>query len=216
MDIFYPTYCLFCLKRGRFICGDCLNRFTYYEQPCCPVCKGVLRSKKYFIHKICRKHSYLDGLFAVVHYDKFAKLVLKEAKYHFAYKVLNEIAQMMKPQYSNFPFAVDYITYVPLSKTRQNWRGFNQSKILARKLNWKCFELLQKSKYTISQAGLHRSQRLTNLRKSFNLIPSMIVTGKTIVLIDDVCTTGATLQECAKVLKENGAKYVFALVWAKD
>ena len=44
----------------------------------------------------------------------------------------------------------------------------------------------------------------------------MIVTGKTIVLIDDVCTTGATLQECAKVLKENGAKYVFALVWAKD
>jgi ComF family protein len=151
-----------------------------------------------------------------VHYDKRAKVVLKEAKYHFAYKVLFEIAGLMKPVYSNLPFAVDYIVPVPLSTQRQNWRGFNQSKILAQKLNWQVKEFLQKSKHTTAQARLHRSDRLKNPGESFSLVKNANVKGKTIILVDDVYTTGATLQECAKVLKQNGAGKVFAMVWAKD
>jgi len=215
-EIFYPKYCFFCFKKGRHICSRCLNKFVYYDKPSCPICKGVLRSKKCFIHKICMRHSYLDGLFTVVHYDERAKTVLKEAKYHFAYNVLDEIAKTMKIQYNNFPFAVDYAVPVPLSKARQNWRGFNQAEILARKINWRSREILQKEKHTIAQAKLHRSKRLLNLRSSFKLLQHVEVQNKTIVIIDDVCTTGATLQECAKVLKNSGAKKVFALVFAKD
>ena len=216
LSTFYPTYCFLCLKKGSFICSACLIGLEFYQKPCCPVCKGVLRSKCKFIHTICKKHSYLDGLFPVVHYDKKAKLILKEAKYHFVSKALGDIAYLMKNKYSNFPFAVDYVVPVPLSRERLNWRGYNQAGILAKIINWQSKNVLKKETHTHAQAKLKRWERLGNLKNSFCIDKNFDVKGKVIVLVDDVTTTQATLQECACVLKNAGAKNVYGLVWAKD
>ena len=88
--------------------------------------------------------------------------------------------------------------------------------ILCKHISWKSQEVLQRIRETTAQAKLHRSQRIRNLCQTIGLMPGIKVEGKTIVLVDDVCTTGATLQECARVLKDHGAKRVYALVWAKD
>jgi len=216
LDFLYPKYCLLCLKPGAYVCAECFESLEYLHTPICPVCKGVLRSKKYFIHKVCKKHSYLDGLFAVVVYDKKARRILKEAKYHFAYQILLEVAKVMKPIYSNMPVRIDYTCPIPLNNSRLNWRGFNQALILAKNLNWKAKELLRREGTNIAQVKLKRKDRLKNLHSSFKKLEGIDVVNKNIILIDDVCTTGATLEEGARELKIHGAKRVYALVFAKD
>jgi ComF family protein len=126
------------------------------------------------------------------------------------------MGKMLKTIYSNMPFKIDYLVPVPLSKERMNSRGFNQSEILAKEINWRYKNLLIKTKNTIPQARSKRAQRLTNLENAFEVCSKYDIRNKNIVLIDDVCTSGSTLMECAKVLKLAGASKVIAIVWAKD
>ena len=126
------------------------------------------------------------------------------------------MAKMLKPLYANLPFKIDYLVPVPLSKERMNIRGFNQSEILAKGINWKYKNLLIKTKNTNPQARSTRQQRIINLENAFEVDKGYNLENKNIVLVDDVCTTGSTLMECAKVLKAVGANKVVAIVWAKD
>jgi ComF family protein len=216
LDYLYPKYCLLCLKEGKYICNECKSKLSFIDYPCCPVCKGVLRSKNYFIHMVCKKHSSLDGLFSLLRYDEKTKLILSEAKFKFAKEILKEIGIMLKPLYSSLPFKVDYLVPVPLNIERLNYRGFNQSEIIAKELNWKYKNILIRTKITKPQAKSNRAERLNNLRDAFMVDNKYKLENKTIVLVDDVYTTGATLMECAKTLKLHKAKKVYALVWAKD
>ena len=216
LDIFYPKYCLLCLKKGMYICNKCRAKFQYINCPCCPVCSGIIRSKNYFIHNVCKRHSSLDGLLPLLKYDEKSKLILSEAKFKYAKEVLIEMASMLKPIYSSLPIKIDYIVPVPLSNERSNFRGFNQSEILAKGISWKYKNILRREKNTISQTKYKRAERLKNLKNSFSINEAFDIRNKNIVLIDDVYTTGSTLQECAKVLKTFGANKVIAIVWAKD
>jgi ComF family protein len=155
-------------------------------------------------------------LFPLIHYDERAKLILGEAKFKYAKEILKEVAIMLKPIYSNLPFKIDYLVPVPLSKERKNFRGFNQSEVLARGIGWKYKNILLRIRDTKSQATSKRGERIVNLENVFLVDSGYRVSGKNIVLIDDVYTTGSTLQECAKVLKVAGASKVIAIVWAKD
>ena len=110
---------------------------------------------------------------------------------------------------------------VPLHPRRLRWRGFNQSELLAESLA-EHFLLqtdaltLNRVRQTMPQADIQeREQRLDNVSDVFSCAHPENVRGRSILLIDDVCTTGATLNECARVLKENGAKRVVALVVAR-
>lgn len=216
LDIIYPKYCLLCLKRGSYICSQCRDKLQHIDGPCCPVCSGMLRSKKYFIHTVCKRHSNLDGLFPLLKYDEKSKLILGESKFKYAKEILVEMASMLKPIFANLPFKIDYTVPVPLSKERINYRGFNQSEILAKGISWKYQNVLIREKNTISQSRSNRDERLKNLENAFVINKGFELRNKNIVLIDDVYTTGSTLQECAKVLKASGASKVIAVVWAKD
>jgi len=216
LDIFYPKYCLLCLKRGMYICSKCRAKLQYIGGACCPVCSGIIRSKKYFIHTVCKRHSNLDGLFPLLKYDEKSKLILGEAKFKYTKEILIEMASMLKPIYSSLPLRIDYIVPVPLSIERTNFRGFNQSETLAKGISWKYQNILSRWKNTISQTKYKRVERLKNLENSFAIKKGFDIRNKNIVLIDDVYTTGSTIQECAKVLKTYGANKVIAIVWAKD
>ncbi|GAC1413361.1 MAG: hypothetical protein NVSMB66_5110 [Candidatus Doudnabacteria bacterium] len=119
---------------------------------------------------------------------------------------------------NNLQFSDDWlVTYVPMHKTKQQLRTFNQSQLIAEKLSillgLPCFSILNKVKRTASQMTLKKEQRLTNLN---NVFDSFNCEGKKILLIDDVFTTGTTLNECKKALYLCGAKDVRCFAFCKD
>jgi competence protein ComFC len=114
----------------------------------------------------------------------------------------------------------DLITFVPLSRKRLTQRGYNQSEILAKKvsrnLGISFGSTLKKRIETKPQVGLGRKERLKNLENAYFFKGGQEPKGKTVAIIDDVITTGATLNQCAKALKAAGAKKVWGLTIAKE
>ena len=103
---------------------------------------------------------------------------------------------------------------VPLHPKREKWRGFNQSFELIKNLDWQIVPAIKRTRNTKPQAELARYERLENLNGAFTVHPSALpkLLNKKIILVDDVCTTGTTLSECARVLKGAGVKEVYAVV----
>ena len=127
-------------------------------------------------------------------------------------KMGEEIFFQIEEQYEGIEF--DCITYVPLTKKKLLKRGYNQSELLAREvaghMQLPCIELLAKIRETPPQKTRSARQRKINLRGSFDLVDGLRIEGKTFLLIDDIKTTGSTLNECAYVLNAYGAKAVYA------
>lgn len=122
---------------------------------------------------------------------------------------------------SSLPFKTVCLIPVPLHLRRLNFRGFNQSLILAQQLaqkwNSPVSDILQRHRYTKPQVELNGPKRLTNVTDAFSMKnPAQRLNPEiNYILIDDVCTTGSTLNECAKVLRRHGAEKILAAVVAK-
>jgi ComF family protein len=173
----------------------------------------------------------LDGILICANFDEG---VLKEAIHQFKYNSISDIGgvlgRIMAGKIKSIPVGAglkpaltfDLVVPVPLHKKRLRQRGFNQAEILAsvicREMHF-CLakNILVRNKYTVPQMELDREQRLENLKDVFivGAYCDVPIKEKNILLVDDVTTTGATLEECAKVLKNNGAKSVWAIVLAK-
>jgi ComF family protein len=112
----------------------------------------------------------------------------------------------------------DALVPVPLHRARERQRGYNQSRLLAREmsasLDWPVVEALARLRNTPAQVGLNRAQRLANVRDAF-CVTDASVAGRRVLLIDDVCTTGATLGACSQALRRAGARSVWALTLAR-
>lgn len=176
----------------------------------------------------CRKENSIDYLFIVADYkQKEVEKTIQAFKYKFISDLAAPLSQLAikylkssfrkkaVPIFEQSPVLVP----VPLHKRRENWRGFNQAAMLAEEIGKSLLlevsvQALEKRKPTAAQAEIEDKEiRLSNLGGAF--ISSRRLEGKAILLIDDVCTTGATLNECARVLKQNGAGKVAALVIAR-
>jgi competence protein ComFC len=125
------------------------------------------------------------------------------------------LLQVVQPE----RWQIDLITSVPLNEKRYKERGYNQAEVLARPLARKMgltysANLIKRIKHTKSQVGLSLVERQNNVANAFHAISSLVVS-KNILVIDDVATTGSTLDACAKALKDAGTKNVFALTLAK-
>jgi len=164
-------------------------------------------------------------------YDKngLLKKLITTYKYKFSEELGAVLASLLAAQvrklYKFFEqnWAGAMVVPVPLHPRRLRYRGYNQSELLARSLlknpfvfglNWKISNCLARKIYTVPQVKLGRAERFSNLKDAFVCRDSALVRGKKIILIDDVCTTGATLGECKKVLMSAGAAKVAALVLA--
>ena len=113
----------------------------------------------------------------------------------------------------------DAVVPVPLHPLRRREREFNQAEILGRELarrrGWPCSDVLQRTRYTVTQTHFDRRRRMPNLRDAFTIRQNVAVQGKHLLLVDDVLTTGSTLDECSRVLLEAGAQSVRALTVAR-
>jgi ComF family protein len=152
--------------------------------------------------------------------------IIIEAIHKFKYSRNITIGDALGSCMADFSFPdFDYSEYsllipVPLHIKRLRERGFNQSLLLARKLGRKHrlpvnFSLLKRHKFTLTQTGLNKTEREKNIKGAFIVEDRQEISGKSIILIDDVYTTGGTINECAKVLLKAGAEKVAALTLAR-
>jgi len=214
-DILFPIFCVDCGKEGSFCCKDCLDKIKKNE-----LIEIDFRLKKQ------ERAIYLDNLIALFDYKKNQEV--QELIHLFKYEYCEELGDLWQELYRSllkFDFEYDLIIPVPLHKKRQRERGFNQSEILADKLlkEFKMREFktnlnildLKRVRYTSQQIHLGGKEREKNLKDAFKWVGDSLK-GKSILLIDDVYTTGTTLNESSKILKNRGASRVDCLVLAKD
>ena len=163
------------------------------------------------------KRSYLDGMDIVMQYNEDIKGIILRLKNTPDFRVVSWLSNLMITSLTETGF--DYITPVPLHFLRRIWRGYNQAAQLAREisngLNIQYNDLLVKTKWTRSQGKFDGVARQKNVEGVFQIKNGIEIIGKSILIIDDVCTTGSTLESVSKTLKKGGASRVWALVAAK-
>lgn len=172
-----------------------------------------------------------DGLTALWAYEGIPRKLILKLKYKFVSDIAECLAEvstnMLKKLSQNVPNAPNWdrdpftIVPIPLHWTRENWRGFNHAeelaKLLAKEMGWDFANLLIRKKLTSPQVGLKEKQRKSNLSGAFVLNPhySKFIIPYSVLLFDDVWTTGATMLEACRVLKKAGAKSVWCLTLAR-
>lgn len=219
-NLIFPIRCVACQTEGEWFCTECLKKIQLNAKQFCPHC-GCISSGGAVCYD-CAESSALSGLRVAAGYEKNPELAqaIKILKYHFSEPLAENLGKLLVKviqikNYSNERIVVP----VPLHKKRERYRGFNQAELLAElvaeELKLPLEKALCRIRNTPQQAKLKRRERLVNLQNAFELTPQACVTGKTVLLIDDVASTGATLEECAKTLRLGGAKEVWGLVLAR-
>lgn len=235
LDLLFPKYCLGCNKEGEWICDKCQKKIILIKQKTCPNCQRITKFGQFC--QRCRDKFDLTGAIVAAYYENGP---LKEAMHTFKYEGVFDLANDLGKLFHNKlnllppPCLAEsrrarwnkvgiVIIPVPLHKKRQAMRGFNQAELLARQIAQKNKLVLVKNqlirhKYQKkSQAELSGKARRESLKNCFSWVghPHELK-GKTVLLVDDVYTTGSTLNECAKVLRNQaGADEIWGLVLAK-
>ncbi|MBN2122974.1 MAG: ComF family protein [Deltaproteobacteria bacterium] len=234
LDLVYPPRCPVCrtfLKEipagsGRpLFCGTCLAGFREITSPLCPIC-GRPFATGIDEDRVCedciRKRPLFEWARAPYRYEgplmKAIHLFKYQGKIHME-RALGPLLASFAGKRSSLPKDA-LVMPVPLHPGRLRERGFNQSLILARHVAAGLhleldFLALRRIKYTLPQTGLGNKERRKNVRRAFGLTDKGLVKGRSIILVDDVATTGTTLNECARALKSAGAGEVLCLALAR-
>ena len=211
----FPDFCVICGENGKLLCKSCKEtKLKLYYKFMCHVCGAESGVDGEFVCVNCKDKTSLDGVFVVAHYNNCAKALVEEMKYNFYYAISRDIGDMMKDKLLETNITYDMLVPVPLHKFKYNFRGFNQAELLAKQISINTDDCIIRTKNTKSQVGLNANQRKENLKEVFSL--KRTIKYKSVVLVDDVMTTGTTLEECAKVLKQAGVEKVYGLVFARD
>jgi ComF family protein len=163
----------------------------------------------------CQSCAAIERGVAVGDYDGTLRDIIHALKYDGRRSVAPRLARIMKEYGGAVLQGVDVVVPVPLHRARERERGFNQADDLARGLGVPVATALRRMRHTPPQVSLSAADRAANVREAFALAPRFVVSQRVVVLVDDVITTGATLDACARVLKRAGAREVRALTAAR-
>jgi competence protein ComFC len=231
LDTLFPISCLRCGAENVWLCPECLATIEINSHQLCPVCeKTVTVSGTICLHCKENKKSWLDGLLVASTYDNpLLKNIIHSFKYRFISDLFDPLAKIMLQSLIKSDFTIPHLIIpVPLHKRKLRYRGFNQSLLLANAISGnltppiriEVADMLERKKYNQAQMEIKNyPERIQNVKNIFRLrqdFRKTLLKNKNVLLVDDIATTGATLQECAKILKENGAKKVFAVVAARQ
>lgn len=206
LEILFPQFCFNCGIEGTYLCEDCksiLEITGFHQKYSAPNLKDLYFALSYNNHlskKLIRRFKY----------EPFVKELAKPLS-----SLIIAHFQLMdnKPDFSGFS-----IIPVPLEKRKMKWRGFNQAEEIGKELAEflkipLVSDCLIKTRETISQVELPEDARKENVKGTFSVKNRIL--GKKILLVDDVYTTGATMTECARVLRESGAKEIIGIAIAR-
>lgn len=222
----YPEVCPICSNSLRSweskICQSCWQTLCELKKPQCPLCGGELplfsnlrlcqscRGRRHFVDHAWSLYAYNESLRKIFHLIKF--------------KQKCSLLRVFRPEIQRFVEEtslprLDSLVPVPLDRKKKWERGFNQSAILAQmlaiSLHSPMIQVLRKRALTPPQSLLTKTDRLRNILNSFSAASPDLLRHKDILLVDDIYTTGATVNECARILKENGARTVSVFTLAR-
>jgi len=219
--LLFPQFCIGCGFLGDYICASCFNSLLPIKSNICVYCKKG--ASLGFTHISCEKKWGIDGFVSAYKYESLLKKIVIQSKYRHAHRLFTNIVSQApqaffktlwtwKKLYSPIMMAV------PLHPQRERERGFNQSRMISnhieRVMGITQEKLLVRIKNTTHLANIQdQHMRKTIIKNSFEYIGT--TTPKTVILVDDVLTSGATMGECAKTLKKVGVKTVLAVSLAK-
>jgi len=216
LNIIFPRRCVGCGKMGTYFCTRCTKRLEIIP-PFCIVCKRA--SIDGSTHRFCKTPRMIDGVFALTYYKESMKKAIRLLKYHSVTDLVDSLTSLWLDGYPKYIPRFDILTPIPLHKKRLRMRGYNQAQLLAVSLGKKKNTLvinnvLQRIRFSKPQIELKGKERRINIIGAFDYNPNILIAGKCIGIVDDVTTTGATIVECGKVLKANGAREVWGIVLA--
>jgi ComF family protein len=228
LDLVFQANCKSCgnkMKSDRKVCfcNDCWKAIKTIREPFCIYCgKQLIIPEEHFC-AICTKRrlSYIDNRSAGIYEG-----TLKEALHQFKYKGKKSLGKALGDFLSDYIKErgglddIDLIIPVPISESKREKREYNQSEILAMLVGQR-FDLpvlkdvLFRTKDTVAQFGLRREERFNNVRGVFEVLCSEKIKWASVLLIDDLLTTGATADECSKALLEAGASQIRVFTLAR-
>lgn len=223
LDLLFPRWCVGCGREGAYICADCQRSLTVISSPVCSRCGRPLAAKTFSPE--CPGCSgrliFIDSIRAPFLFEGVMRKAIHDFKYRNLRALGIELAELMHNYFRKNPVPGNVIIPLPLHPRRLRERGYNQSALLARdlgKLNGLPVveDVLIRNTYTVPQArssGVDERQR--NVTGAFTCSDERL-RGTQVILIDDVSTSGATLNACANVLKSAGATEVRGLVLALE
>ncbi len=226
LDIFFPKFCINCSKEESYLCQDCFSLIDISERQYCPFCfqsRVVLDGKTC---GFCRRSKKLTGLYSAVSYNNFiVKKMINQFKYEPYIKELSKpLSSLIIVHLINLNKTLNLFDFVlvpiPLHKKKLKQRGFNQAEEIAKELSENLKlpafnDILIKTKRTPSQVELEKEEREKNIKNVFLCRKPELVKNKKILLVDDIFTTGSTMEECALTLKRAGAKEIWGIVVAR-
>ncbi len=206
LSVIYPDKCVLCHKinfenKESGICDECFKKFIVFDD------------------EICKRNFMENNGFSMFLYNSEIRDIIHKFKYndcgHYARVMGMKMGEFFIKQ--NL-FCPDFIIPVPIHWRRKMKRGYNQTEIMAKEISKICGipvvnNLLIRKRNTVPQFGLNREMRIKNIEGAFAVKDSGSLEGKDVVIIDDIYTTGTTLNECIKVIKSAGVKnaYYFTL-----
>lgn len=220
LDLFFPRWCLGCGWEGDFICPSCLRSLPRIKPPLCPRCGR--QQARAILCRSCRGWpAAIDGIRSPFRFEGVIRQAIHELKYNNLRAITGLFARLLYDYLLANPLPGEVLVAVPLHPKRLRERGYNQSQLLAKELaKLSGLPLLEdcliRVRHSTPQARTTTvSERRKNVAGVFSC-PNQRLEGKKVLLIDDVSTSGATLDDCARALKEAGASLVWGLVLAKE
>jgi ComF family protein len=221
LDLLFPPSCISCKAANSWLCQNCLSRIPFITAPVCKRC-GTSLAVEAQVCKQCKNNPLqdIDGIRAASYFENNPiRPAIHFLKYRNHRAVASVLASILADAYRTYQLAADMIVPVPLHLSRLRERGYNQSELLAKAVS-NILHLsvntstLQRTRQTKSQMTLGVNERHQNVAEAFTC-DNLDLSGQKVLLIDDVCTTGSTLDACAHALKKSGVAAVWGLTLAK-
>lgn len=228
LDLLFPPHCVVCRRVGSWLCRACQDKIELIVPPLCLQCGlplegsvGPLRSRAICVR--CQgRTTELDGLLAYAFHTDLLRQIIHEFKYRDLQSLARPLGQMMAQGWrvlAPSEWEVDVIVPVPLHPTRQRQRGYNQAALLARELGLHIQrpvveDILVRSRPTVPQVELSFQERMANIQGAFQCTDTALA-GQRVLLVDDVCTTGATLEAAGAALRRGKVASIWAYTLAR-
>jgi ComF family protein len=219
LNLLFPPRCVTCDQSDSWLCSACQDRIEFIRPPICPRC-GQPTAMPRLCPSCQEAPLQIDGIRAVGYLEGTLRTAIHRFKYSNMRSLADPLGQLMAQYVMQNQLPIDVIVPVPLHPQRLRKRGYNQAALLAREIAKTVGlplseDALSRVKSTIPQVGLTARERRDNVRGAFHCSDTGLKEQR-ILLVDDVCTTGATLEACSLALRERGVGVVWGLVLARE
>jgi len=221
LDLIFPPRCAGCEQWGERYCASCQEQTKLISSPICQICGEPASGGESATCRRCRASKiFYTAIRSWAYFEGPLQKAIHKLKYKKDLGLSEILAQPLIQLLAEQKWKIDLIIAIPLDGNRQRERGFNQSLYIARPIAWSNEIIIKPSairrvKITRSQVGLSLEERKNNVADVF-CAEQKIVYGKSILVVDDVVTTGSTINSCAAALSKAGALRIYGLTLARS